>query len=144
MPETDASRLLSRFRAALDWRARVRPGVALHRLLHHRVISLRPATKAALLWSADMAVPPLCLFVALGLAEGTLRPVAGKSLLWVLAAGLALLAGVISAALGLPRIKLKAYETRGLTRTAIFALLVAAAGLTLARESAPRCPPICG
>jgi FlaA1/EpsC-like NDP-sugar epimerase len=135
MPEIDASRPLSRILAAPlgKWRAQLREGGTLHRFLRRRVIRLRPASKATLLWAADMMVPPFCLFLALGLAEGTLHPAAGAPRLWVLAAGLTLLAGAASAALGLPRIKLKAYETRGLTRTALFALLVAAAGPALAK-----------
>ncbi len=128
MPEMDAAETPSRRHVP------VRPNAALNNLLRRRVLRLRAGTKVALLTAADMAVTPLCLFLALALAQGTLAThTALDPRLLALAAVLTLVAGALSPALGLPWIKLKAYETRGLTRTAVFALLLAATGWPLAR-----------
>nr|WP_143535032.1 nucleoside-diphosphate sugar epimerase/dehydratase [Roseivivax jejudonensis] len=95
------------------------------------VTSLSRRHKAAIFLALDLCVAVVALTLALAL-NGRVRlnadtfasvaPVTAAML--VIAAGLATL-------MGLPRIKLNAYETRGIVLTAVFALLVGAAGAAI-------------
>ena len=108
--------------------------------LLHRIIRLGRPAKIALLTATDMAMAPVCLYLALVHEGGTLAPgiTAGSTL--AVAAVLTLAAGAISRLLGLPRIQLKAYETRGLILTGVFALLLAAIGGIATRALAAPIP----
>ena len=89
-----------------------------------------------------MAVDALMVFVALALAlllSGSWSAVTTSgSEVVQLAVMISIGSLVISTYLGLPRIKLNAYETRGIVRTAAFAAALAILGLALNRFVGPR------
>jgi FlaA1/EpsC-like NDP-sugar epimerase len=97
--------------------------------LYRLVISLSRFQKQLVFLSLDMAIVPVALVFAILLNDGA-------DLSWQLAWSimplvLSLLgvAAITSSALGLPRIKLNAYESRSIMRTAVFAAIAGFAGL---------------
>lgn len=87
--------------------------------------------KHLLLLLLDALVVPIALIVTLPLLRDQ---VSGDFSSWVsLAASMCVAALVISSALGLPRIKLNAYEQIGIMRSAVFAVFVSFAGWGFAK-----------
>ncbi len=79
--------------------------------------------KRAVLLLADLMLPAVIFTVAVGIVFNGVGPIFGTrfGLLYVLAVGL--LGGGISAALGIPRIQLKSYESSAILRTLSYAVL---------------------
>ncbi|ETW12976.1 polysaccharide biosynthesis protein CapD [Roseivivax marinus] len=100
-------------------------------LLFRFVTSLSRRQKEAIFLALDVAVAAMALGLALAL-NGQTR-LDGATLLGVapLAATMLVVGAVLSWIVGLPKIKLNAYETRGIVLTAVFSLAVGASGAAL-------------
>ncbi len=72
----------------------------------------------------DVILAPVALLITSVLVSTTLVPVAGPSHIWILFPATALWAGVISTVLGMPRIKLNAYESLAILKTGGFAAVL--------------------
>ena len=95
------------------------------------VKSLTPLQKQATHLTIDMALVPLALALTLALETdgANLRLLTdGGADFWALTGSLMLSAAIFSTLLGLPRIKLNAYEQQAILRTSLFAGLVGMAG----------------
>jgi FlaA1/EpsC-like NDP-sugar epimerase len=92
--------------------------------------SLTQRQKTVMLLSVDVVLVPLSLWLTLrtGGAAFSMVVAAQPAKFVVLAAVMAAAGGVFSVALGLPQIKLNAYEQRGIQRTAAYAALVGVIG----------------
>ncbi len=94
-------------------------------MLYRLAVGLGRTQKQIILLLTDMLLIPVTLYLAQSIKAGTLWP-AGSSLMFVLV--LALIAGALSLALSLPRIKLNAYEQDGILRTVAYAIGVGTIG----------------
>ncbi|WP_149754919.1 polysaccharide biosynthesis protein [Roseivivax sediminis] len=100
-------------------------------MLFRFVTSLTRRQKEAIFLFLDLSVATVALLLALAL-NGQTRVDADTLLDIAPLAGAILLIGAgLSTVMGLPKIKLNAYETRGIVLTAIFAVLVGASGAAL-------------
>lgn len=110
--------------------------------LRSLVLGLTPSTKQAFFLAGDVALIPLALVLTTLLQIGTIRPASIRiqtEEFWILA-GIMMSAGGLSChLLGLPRIKLNAYEQTAILRTCAFAVITAIAGAVgmLLRGSTP-------
>lgn len=109
------------------------PGSWIGRKLLRLVVSLGPRRKTAVFLLVDMLTVPLCFVLALALQTNHFWPAELADRGHYLVVLLMGVAALVSLVLGLPRIKLKAFETRGIYATAIFASLVALSGIALNR-----------
>lgn len=100
-------------------------------VLYKVVTSLSRAQKQLVFLLLDVTMVPLALVLAIGLGGS---PGSFEDLAWlsVLLSGIAACA---SMATGLPRIKLNAYESRGIFRTAVFATATGLGGVLISRVS---------
>lgn len=97
----------------------------LHKRIYRVAANLSRNQKRAVLLAADCALVPLALMLTQALlnnggAMGEMMPLSPAALLLLCAAG-----AVTSDMLGIPRIKLNAYEMRATRKTALFAAIVA-------------------
>ena len=81
----------------------------------------------------DVILAPLALYVAVTLVYATFYPEYALRDMWLVFLTLPLAAALLSAVLGIPNIKLKAYESLAILRTAAFAGLLAVALYMLTR-----------
>ncbi len=88
----------------------------------------------------DVVLAPLALMVTVMLTYASLYPVYAVGDLWTTFATLPIVAAVLSGALGIPNIKLKAFESLAILRTAAFAALLGVALYGLCRISGQRFP----
>lgn len=97
----------------IDWLART-------------LTTLKRTQKTSILLLVDVVLPPLCFWVMFLITAPDFRSTVTASTLSmiVLVAILALVGGLSSALMGLPRIKLNAYEQSGIQRTAGYSSLV--------------------
>ncbi|SDO01711.1 NDP-sugar epimerase, includes UDP-GlcNAc-inverting 4,6-dehydratase FlaA1 and capsular polysaccharide biosynthesis protein EpsC [Lutimaribacter pacificus] len=95
--------------------------------LYRMVTSLSRFQKRLIFLTLDIAMVPLAVLLAVALT-GT--PPEGARIVWLTLAisAIAALAAILT---GLPRIKLNAYESRGIVRTALFAALTGLGGLAV-------------
>ncbi len=98
-----------------------RQGVHVRKFLFQLVDRLTRGQKRGLLLLSDVCVAPLALFVT-GLFIRSAG--AGSGLEWMLPPAAALLACAVSLILGMPRIKLNAYESVAILKTAAFASIL--------------------
>lgn len=121
---------------------RKKPLRPLHVQFSESMISLPRRRKVLILLAIDMLLVPLAFLVALYISDTMLRNAIfeqGRNLTFLTGA-LMVCAGALSYCLGLPKIKLNAYEQSGIQRTAAFAALigtVAYFALSSFIESAP-------
>ena len=95
--------------------------------------SLSRVQKLAILLSADVLSVPLAMWVTLQLDSGTLREAVQQSpqvFLWMTLC-MALSGAIVSVVLGLPWIRLNAYEQRAIQRTVLFAVSLGLIGMVL-------------
>lgn len=90
-------------------------------------------TKRRLLLVADLLVINLSLLIAMSLSLNRLLVPEELARVWTVFPVLTLIGGAMSWALGLPKIKLNAYDWHATLRTALFAVLMTVAGLALDR-----------
>ena len=88
----------------------------------------------------DVVLAPLALMVTVMLTYASLYPVYAVGDLWTTFATLPIVAAVLSGALGIPNIKLKAFESLAILRTAAFAALLGVVLYGLCRISGQRFP----
>lgn len=101
--------------------------------------------KRFILLGLDILLIPLCLLLAFSLRHGHFIPREAVSDSWVLFPLLMAFGVIASYGLGLPKIKLAAFETRAIARTGVFALFLSilAIGLSyLLALGTPRSVPI--
>lgn len=104
-------------------------GISLLRMVE----SLSRSQKRKLLLTADVLIINLSLVIALSLSLNRLVNTADLSIAWLLFPALTLIGGGLAWGLGLPKIKLNAYDWSAILRTAMFASLMTVAGLALDR-----------
>lgn len=80
--------------------------------------------KRILLLLVDAIIAPVALFATCALVYNALMPLPGASRIWYMFPAAAALASAVSIALGMPRIKLNAYESLAILKTGVFALIV--------------------
>lgn len=80
--------------------------------------------KRGLLLSVDMVIAPLALFATCALVYNAFMPIPGLARIWPLFLAVSALAGIASTLLGMPRIKLNAYESLAILKTGAYALIV--------------------
>lgn len=100
-------------------------------ILYRVATTLTRTQKMAILLLLDVAMVPLALALAIMLNGKLLMTSDLLQQILPLTLILMLLGGLVSSALGLPRVKLNAYESKGIARTAVFAVLIGVAGLFL-------------
>lgn len=110
-------------------------------MFYRLVTTLTRTQKEIVFVGFDVAMVALAMFSALLLNATVRADLSMAKALLPLVVALMAVGGVISWRLGLPRIKLAAYETRGITRTAFFAALTGIAGFVLDALIAPPLPP---
>ena len=81
----------------------------------------------------DLIAAPLALFLTCQLVYNSVYPQALLAEIWPLFVALPLLAALVSLAIGIPKIKLKAYESLAILTTAVFAVLLSVCLLALRR-----------
>ncbi|MBC7477888.1 MAG: polysaccharide biosynthesis protein [Pseudorhodobacter sp.] len=81
----------------------------------------------------DVILAPIALFLTVELVYASFFPSFALHNLWESFALVPLVAALLSAGLGIPKIKLKAYETLAILRTAVFAALLSVALFGLSR-----------
>ncbi|MCR8724183.1 polysaccharide biosynthesis protein [Frigidibacter sp. ROC022] len=101
--------------------------------LRHLAENMSRRRKRMLLLLADLLVINLSLFKALSLSLNRLPGSADLANAWLLFPALTLIGGSLAWGLGLPKIKLNAYDWSAILRTAVFASLMAVAGLAVDR-----------
>ncbi|WP_417718456.1 polysaccharide biosynthesis protein [Salipiger sp.] len=104
------------------------------------VTSLTRSQKQILFMLMDAGMIGVAMFSALILNATVRADLPMLINLLPLIGALVALGGLTSWKLGLPRIKLNAYETRGITRTAWFAVIIGVAGILLDAMIAPPLP----
>jgi len=87
--------------------------------------------KRRILLGVDIGLVPISLGVAQIWHMDLGWSFAGFVIAWPIYALLVIVAGVVSMALGIPRIKLKAYETRAIIRTGILSAVLAVSGIAM-------------
>jgi FlaA1/EpsC-like NDP-sugar epimerase len=93
----------------------------------------------------DVVLAPLALLLAVMLVYSSFLPSYGLRSMWYLFAALPLVAGVVSTALGIPNIKLKAYESLAILRTGAFAMMLSVVLFALSRLTQETYPfPVVG
>ena len=90
----------------------------------------------------DVAIAPLALLVTVMLVYSSLAPVAPLRAMESIFLALPLIAAVMSLMLGIPHIRLKAYESLAVLRTAAFAALLGLALWVVCRQIGPRFPTV--
>lgn len=97
-------------------------------LLRNRLFGLADALsrrhKTLVFLIVDVFLAPLMFYVSAALAYNTLFPFGGQPGSWVYYASLPVMAATLSNVLGIPKIKLKAYEAHAVLRTAVLASLL--------------------
>lgn len=101
--------------------------------LFQSLVSLNRAWKTRLLFALDMLIVPLSLFGALALSgfPNAMEAFSTEPRTWFLFVIIWVAGGLISLALGLPRVKLNAYEHVAIIKTPVFAALVALLGVSI-------------
>ena len=79
----------------------------------------------------DVILAPLALMVTVMLVYASMFPYYAFVDLWLVFLTIPLIAALLSAALGIPNIKLKAFESLAILRTSLFAALLGAALFSL-------------
>lgn len=105
--------------------------------LYRRVQKLDRVQKRAILLFVDIAVINFALLLSLSLSLDRLIGARDITAVWPLFPGLSLFGGAISWGLGLPKIKLNAYDWSAILRTAVFALAMALCGYLLQEAWTP-------
>jgi len=100
---------------------------ALRSFLFSFVDALSRGQKQAVLLLVDITVAPLALFVTCQLVFNAIYPQALIAQVWSLFVVMPLLAAAVSVALGVPKIKLKAYESLAILTTALFSAILSLA-----------------
>lgn len=109
-------------------------------MLYELVTSLSRPQKRSIFMAIDAALVPVALLIAFFLnGSGVLADNSGWSLT-ILIALMMICGTAASIYLGLPSIKLNAYETRGIVRTAAFSVILATTGIALNRFVGPEIP----
>lgn len=103
----------------------------LRTLLFSAVDALSRRQKQLVFLLVDMALAPLALFITCELVFNSIYPRAILVSIWPLFPTIAVLAAVLSSAMGIPRIKLKAYESLAIIRTGAFAVVMSASFMIL-------------
>jgi FlaA1/EpsC-like NDP-sugar epimerase len=106
-----------------------RNGAALLRLAE----SLSRPTKRKILLAADVLIINLSLLIAMSLSLNRLLSLDDLAGVWAMFPALTLIGGGMTWGLGLPKIKLNAYDWHATLRTALFAVLMTLTGLALDR-----------
>ena len=97
------------------------------------VRSLSRTQKQAVMLAVDLTLVPLALLFTLSVqGQGMGTPV-GFAALWPVAALMMVMAAAFSTILGIPKIRLNAYDMGGTGKTALFAVMLALAGFALGR-----------
>lgn len=99
--------------------------------------------KRGLLLLVDVALAPLALFLTLGLIHNNPAPMTEVRQMAPVFVLLPAISGLISAFLGIPKIKLNAYESQAVLKTGVFALILAC-GLAVLRATVPFSMPTAG
>ena len=105
--------------------------VKLRSLLFSTVEALSRRQKQHVLLLVDIILAPLALFLTCQLVFNALYPTGFLSQIWLLFPIISILAALLSSAMGIPRIKLKAYESLAILRTAAFSVLLAVCFIAL-------------
>jgi FlaA1/EpsC-like NDP-sugar epimerase len=92
-----------------------------------RVASMPRQLKRWVLLSLDAGLAPFALLVSIGVLFNDLTPLNLALNVWPLFPFLAVMAAICSSALGIPKIKLKSYESQAILTTGVGAVLVSAA-----------------
>ncbi len=99
--------------------------------LFHRVDALTRSQKRFVLMAVDVALTPIALYLACVLLTNDLTPVDLIRRCAAFFVTLPVLAAVLSLALGIPWIKLKAYESLAILKTAALAILLSVIALSM-------------
>ncbi len=113
--------------------------------MYETLENMTRATKSRILLFIDVLLIPACLFLAFTLRYGTFTPSEKMIASWPLFPLLMIVGASVSIALGLPKIKLHAFETKAVLRTAYFAAILTVAAIVLSyllKTGAPRSVPI--
>lgn len=100
-------------------------------MIYTLVKTLKRGQKQSILLMVDLVLVPLTLCLAFALQFNVLWPIPRLAAIWWLSPFLMFAAVMISLALGIPRIQLKAYEARAIGKTGVFALGLALVGVAL-------------
>ena len=93
--------------------------------------SLKRQTKQTIVLSIDIGLVPVALVIAFALQMNGLPPFDSDTLDWLALPLLMLIAGLLSFAMGIHRIQLKSYESRAIGMTAVHAVIMGVATVTL-------------
>jgi len=88
----------------------------------------------------DVVLAPLALMLTVMLVYSSLYPAYAMGGMWMVFATLSVAAAVLSSALGIPNIKLKAFESLAILRTAVFSTLLGLALYGLCRTTGQTFP----
>lgn len=100
-------------------------------VLFQYLVSLSRAGKTRLLLALDVLILPLAFFCALALSGPAIEAFTTGSQGWILFGAIWAFGAITSLALGLPRVKLNAYEQIAIMKTGVFAAIVAFVGIAV-------------
>lgn len=113
--------------------------------MFEHIENLTRLTKRRIHLFVDILLVPICLFAAFALRYGSFTPSEKMISSWPLFPLLMVISALTSTALGLPKIKLHAFETKAILRTAYFAAILTVSAIVLSyilQIGAPRSVPI--